>query len=252
MTDWEQGTYVWDSHALLDPARREAELEALQRAGMRRLYVGLDLAQTQDIARTGEAVTALEAAADARGMSLSLLLGDPHWMTEARRPHLIELLASLRELPFDALHLDLEVEQLGWPVPDARVQDWMDTLRDVYAMSPWPLEISAHHRWFEAAVPGVPCVPCALPVVGVERVSLMLYTRNADYAATRIAEIAERWPGLQFRLAQSVEDFLAPYETWDGASRAELAEQVDRWAGRLRPHGITGIDWQDWAAFPPR
>ena len=35
---------------------------------------------------------------------------------------------TLTTLPFAGLHLDLEVEQLGWPVPEARLRDWMDTL----------------------------------------------------------------------------------------------------------------------------
>src|SRR5690606_29431144 len=113
------------------------------------------------------------AEARAAGLEPLLLLGEPDWLRSGQRSELGLLLARLAGLPFAGLHLDLEVEQLGWPVPGQRLQDWLDTLALAVRSSPWPVELSSHHRWF-AADPGMPCVPCALPGLGVRQVSLMI------------------------------------------------------------------------------
>ena len=73
-----------------------------------------------------------------------LLLGDPAWINPADRPKLMALIRRFQNVPFDGLHLDLEVEQLGWPVPAARLQDWLNTVKEAKKRSPWPLSISAH------------------------------------------------------------------------------------------------------------
>jgi hypothetical protein len=188
--------------------------------------------------------------AHAQGLQVGLLLGDPAWIEPAGRQGLLSLLGQLQGLPFDALHLDLEVEQLGWPVPDSRVQDWLDTLAAVASLNPWPLELSSHHRWFAEPAAGQTCVPCALPQRGVQQVSLMIYTRNAERSAELAEQIAQRWPALRFRLAQSVEPQLSAEESWAGVPPRQLQQQVERWRVRLQPVGVTGIDWQDWTHYP--
>ena len=126
-----------------------------------------------------------------KGVQVSLLLGDPSWIEPPERHQLTDLLAKLRGLAFISLHLDLEVEQLGVPVPDQRLKDWLETLRVASSVSPWPVEISSHHRWFADPKPGQTCVPCALPDAGVRQVSLMIYTRNPNNSA----RMAEQSPG---------------------------------------------------------
>ena len=118
------------------------------------------------------------------------------------------------------------------------------------SVSPWPLELSSHHRWFAAPRAGEYCVPCELRQRGVRQVSLMIYTRNAARSAELAADIARRWPGLSFRLAQSVEPQLAADESWSAASRAQLQAQTERWRQQLQPQAVAGIDWQDWSHYP--
>ncbi|AYC31106.1 TolC family protein [Pseudomonas cavernae] len=248
--DWQQGVYVWDSVRLLDARSRTAELRELRRAGMQRLYLGLSAAQLADLPSLRQRLQATLAAARNEGLQVALLLGDPAWLQPEHRQGLLTLLGQLRGLPFAALHLDLEVEQLGWPVPDSRLQDWLDTLAAVTSINPWPLELSSHHRWFVEPVAGQTCVPCALPQRGVRQVSLMIYTRNAESSAALAEQIARRWPALQFRLAQSVEPQLTAEESWSGVPRHQLQRQVGRWRTRLQPVGIRGIDWQDWPNYP--
>lgn len=248
--EWSQGVYVWDSRRLLQASSRRAELRDLRRAGMQRIYVGLSAAQVADIPVLRQRLQGALDEAHAQGLQVGLLLGDPAWIEPAGRQGLLDLLGQLQGLPFDALHLDLEVEQLGWPVPDSRLQYWLDTLAAVASLNPWPLELSSHHRWFAEPAAGQTCVPCALPQRGVQQVSLMIYTRNAERSAELAEQIAQRWPALRFRLAQSVEPQLSAEESWAGVPPRQLQQQVERWRVRLQPVGVTGIDWQDWTHYP--
>ncbi|ORL62658.1 hypothetical protein B7H17_18000 [Pseudomonas putida] len=249
---WNQGTYVWNSAALLEPRRRPAELQALQQAGMQKIYLGLDAAQVRNLSATRQALEQLLAQASRQGLQVSLLLGDPSWIEPAQRHELIELVKKLDGLAFDSLHLDLEVEQLGWPVPEQRLRDWLDTLKAAAQASPWPVEIASHPRWFEPDPPAKTCVPCALPGLGVRQVSVMIYTSNSERGIQRANAIAKRWPDLRFRLAQSVEPQLLKSESWAGQTPAHLQQQVATWRKHLSPQGIAGIDWQAWADYPKR
>lgn len=248
--EWRQGVYVWDSRRLLQASSRRGELRDLRRAGMQRIYIGLSAAQVADIPALRQPLQSSLDEAHDQGLQIGLLLGDPAWIEPAGRQGLLSLLGQLQGLPFDALHLDLEVEQLGWPVPDSRLQDWLDTLAAVASLNPWPLELSSHHRWFAEPAAGQTCVPCALPQRGVQQVSLMIYTRNAERSAELAEQIAQRWPALNFRLAQSVEPQLPATESWAGVPSRQLQQQVERWRTRLQPVGVTGIDWQDWSYYP--
>ena len=248
--NWRQGTYVWDSRQLLDGQTRDDALLALREAGMQRIYLGLTAKQVGELERTRGQLDLLLEQARTLGLEVVLLLGDPQWLLPGSRQGLLELIGKLAALPFAALHLDLEVEQLGWPVPQTRLKDWMDTLAEVASISPWPLELSSHPRWFAAPRSGELCVPCSLPKRGVRQVSLMIYTRNPERSAELSESIAGRWPELTFRLAQSIEPHLAEQETWSGATRAQLNAQTERWRQRLQPMSVTGIDWQDWSFYP--
>lgn len=249
---WSQASYVWDSEGLLDPGHRATELAALRQAGMNKIYLGLKAEQIKNLATTRQQLAQLLPEAAGEGVQVSLLLGDPEWLKPQERHQLSELLGKLKGLSFISLHLDLEVEQLGVPVPDQRLKDWLDTLRMASAQSPWPVEISSHHRWFAEPKPGQTCVPCALPDAGVRQVSLMIYTRNPKNSARMAEQIAQRWPALQFRLAQSTEPQLDATESWAGASTEQLQRQTNAWREQLQPQGIAGIDWQAWRDFPKR
>ena len=249
---WSQASYVWDSEALLEPGQRPAELDALRNAGMDKIYLGLKAAQIKDLGTTRQRLEQLLRDAAGKGVQVSLLLGDPSWIEPPERHQLTDLLAKLKGLAFSSLHLDLEVEQLGMPVPDQRLKDWLETLRVASSVSPWPVEISSHHRWFADPKPGQTCVPCALPGAGVRQVSLMIYTRNPNNSARMAEQIARRWPDLQFRLAQSTEPQLDATETWAGVSTEQLQHQSSAWREQLQPLGIAGIDWQAWRDFPKR
>ena len=102
---------------------------------MTHLLIGLSATQVRT-ADSGAALSDLIREAHGRGQRVLLLLGDPAWINPADRPKLMALIRRFQNVPFDGLHLDLEVEQLGWPVPAARLQDWLNTLTDAQHRSP--------------------------------------------------------------------------------------------------------------------
>ena len=249
---WRQGVYIWDSHRLLARSGQDGELRQLQQQGIDDLLVGLAPAQVAAGAASERALASLLERAHGRNLTVQLLLGDPSWIRPAHRPELLALVARYRPLPFDGLHLDLEVEQLGWPVPDQRLRDWIDTLRAVQQASPWPVSISSHPRWFEPGVAGGDrfCLPCQLPPL--RAISLMIYGRQLERSAARALAIARRWPAQHFRLAQSLEANLAPRLSWPGTSSGQLRGQgpLGPWPQALESAGLGGIDWQDWQSYP--
>ncbi len=247
---WSQGVYIWDSRQLLDHTGLEPELRQLHQQGIDDLLVGLSPAQVEAGAATERALARLLERAHGRGMTVQLLLGDPSWIQPAHRPELLALVARYRPLPFDGLHLDLEVEQLGWPVPDQRLREWVDTLRAVQQASPWPVGMASHPRWFEPGPAGGDpfCLPCQLPPL--RAISLMIYGPDLARSAARARTIARRWPGRHFRLAQSLEAGLSPRLNWPGTSSGQLQGQVRPWRHVLESAGLGGIDWQDWQSYP--
>ncbi|HKS12590.1 MAG TPA: hypothetical protein VJS90_06075 [Pseudomonas sp.] len=246
---WSQGVYLWDSTALLDQRQQPAELAALRQAGMNRIHLGLTGVQLADT-QTIPALLGLLQEAHRQGLQVNLLLGDPSWIKPSQRHGLIATIQQLRALPFDGLHLDLEVEQLGWPVPDLRLRDWLETVRQAKAASPWPVQLSSHPRWFAEEARRDPCVPCELEKIGVSDISLMIYTRNPQRSSDKALAIARQWPGLHLRLAQSIERDQPSDLSWHGTDAAQLRQQHTDWRDALLPAGVGGIDWQSWTDFP--
>lgn len=250
---WSQGTYIWDSQTLLSSQRQQKELDRLQQLGFNELLVGLTGSQVKQGQKTKQDLQQLIQAAKMRGLKVSLLLGDPDWIEPTGRPELIKLIQRYQALPFDGLHLDLEVEQLGWPVPPKRLQEWVITLKQANDASPWPVSISSHPRWFEDSCNQLSnrqkvCIPKLIG--GIDSISLMMYQRNPDKVRQRSLAIARQWPQLRFRLAQSVESQLSKEESWHGVSAGQLQQQVNVWRQALSGAGIKGVDWQDWAQYP--
>jgi len=243
---WSQGVYIWDSRQLLDRTGQEAELGLLHQQGINDLLVGLTPAQVRAGPATERALANLLERAHGRKLTVQLLLGDPSWIQPGHRAELLALVARYRPLPFDGLHLDLEVEQLGWPVPAQRLRDWIGTLRAVQRASPWPVSVSSHPRWFEpGAAGGIRfCLPCQLPPL--RAISLMIYGPDPGRSTARARAIARRWPSQHFRLAQSLEAGLTATPSWPGPSPGQLGVGRQALAGA----GLGGIDWQDWQSFP--
>lgn len=248
---WRNAAYVWDSSALLDKQKLSAEIRALKQAGFNHVHLGFNASQVSQLNALGPEIGRLANQLEQQGLSVGLLLGDPDWMLVEHRQGLLQLLDRFAQHPFTELHLDLEVEQLGWPVPDSLLQGWLDTLEQVAQRSPWPVSIVSHHRWFAADQRNSEhCIPCALPDMGINNATLMLYSTGRESVVERTAAMLQAWPELDLHLAQSVEAALGPQNSWSGASPSELQAVNAYLRKELQTHGLAGVAWQDWAEYP--
>lgn len=236
------GAYLWNSHSTLaDP---DAAVMAWQAAGISRILLGLDGSQLAE-AELPVRLQALLDTAHARGVKVSLLLGDADWMTLQERPRLLALIRQLAPLPFDGLNLDLEVEQSkGWPEERAALrQMWLDTLRAAAAVSPWPLAATFHHRHLDS-----PDLADALRAAGVQEACVMIFSsRHATVLATE-RKAFQSLAGLPYSLVVSAEPALPVSESFATLGRqqiATLAQALLRQRGAAAP-ALYFQTWQDY------
>lgn len=248
---WSSATYIWDTRALLDQSLRNAQIEALLQAGFNHVYLGFTADQINQLSTLSPEITQAIQQLKQRGFTVDLLLGDANWLRKENRYELLQLIDTFAAYPFDNLHLDLEVEQLGWPVPESRLNDWLQTLKAAVQHSPWPVTLVSHHRWFATEQRAAKvCIPCALPDLKISSATLMLYSTAEQSVIARTAQMLKAWPELQLQLAQSVEAELAKENSWRGSTAAELSELNTSLRNQLQPLGLAGIAWQDWAHYP--
>jgi len=242
-----RAVYLWESQPLLGSLKqRQHHLQALANAGFNRVYLGLNNRQVRQPASLQNSVAALVREAGDLGIRVDLLLGDPLWLTEDHRGDLTELIRQLSDLPFARLHLDLEVEQLGWPVPERRLRQWIKTLDVAVEASPWPVTLVSHHRWFTGQNENDTCVPCRLPESGIRNVSMMIYTTRTERAVELMNRARKQWPQLTFRLTQSVESILPDSQSWHGLTLEELVAVENSFI----ENNVLSIEWQDWRNHP--
>ena len=246
--NWSRAVYVWNSSRLLAPESRQGELNALEEAGFDTLHLGLSARQLANSQGLSQRLRQLLESAHARNLNVTLLLGEPSWLRPDKRHNLRDLIQRLAGLDFDGLHLDLEVEQLGWPVPDERLENWLATVAMAQQASPWPISLVSHHRWFAPDRDGL-CIPCRLSAMGVESVSLMIYTTNQASLTERATAIATHWPDMAFRIVQSAEADLESANSWRGTPLKTLRSMERDWRQSMGTSGITGIEWQDWRNY---
>lgn len=207
----ELGTYLWNAEALLACAAasdaHRAGAEWAQTLNLDRLLISFTTAQVRQLQTEPALKMALSEAL--RGVaeqhiSLELLLGDPVWILPAGRSSLLELLELLRFLPVSGLHLDLEPEQLTEGDAASRHKQLAETLRQVVAVSPWPVSLSLHPRSMSQPVDGQP-FGAVLSDLNLAYVALMIYIGDPERVADKARPILNAYPGLHIKIAQSVE-----------------------------------------------
>jgi outer membrane protein TolC len=236
--------YVWSSQGLLEELAAPGEgrtVAGVRADGVQTLLVALDRAQIEAVRSDPQPLRSALRAAHSRGLQVELLLGEPTWLVPRARADLLAIVRALRELPFDGLHLDIEPEQLADPElsSDARLAALVDTVRDVRAVSPWPVGLSLHPRNLTRAV-GERSFGERMVELGAS-VTLMIYVSNPE----RVAEIAEpllaAYPELRQRIALSIEDELGAEESLHSYAPAERARRIESIEARVRAPGFAGI-----------
>ena len=243
----DRALYVWKSVQWLtesDDAGVDAKFAALRAAGVTRILVSLDAAQMARALADPAALADAVRRTHQHGFSVALLLGDPHWILVDDRPALIRIVTGLKSVPFDALHLDLEPEQLGEP-PErtpALLGSLADTLAAATLASPWPIGISIHPRDLDVPVDGTPFGV----LLGRLRVSptLMIYVSNPDRAVAIAAPLLRRFTDLTFRVAISLEDSLPRAESLRAFPDSERGRRIERMESRLTAPNFAGLSFE--------
>ncbi|MFZ5487808.1 MAG: TolC family protein [Pseudomonadota bacterium] len=237
------GWYVWKGRSMLThpqqlddlPVESRRVLLSFTDAELRALTQPMEQKQLQDFI----------AAAHGRRLQVELLLGEPTWVLPQQRGTLLALIDALRDLPFDALHLDLERSQL--PVPQQRswIGDLMDTLREVHKRSPWPIALTTNYRELRQ-----PDFAARVHAAGVREIVAMLYVSDVNRAAAIARELLRGPAGLRLSLAQSIEPGLSAQESSYAAGRAASLARWRELARRLMSvSGFNGIVVQSWEDY---
>jgi hypothetical protein len=210
-----RAVYLWTSQPWLSGSASEvgAALARLRDSGIRTLRVSLDADQIEQHAGDAATLRLLAERASAAGIRIELLLGEPTWILPKHRARLLQIVQQLRDAPFTALHLDLEPNMLDdTPAGTARLlPELVQTLREVQAVSPWPLACSLHPRYLTASADGV-ALGDRLTELGVAP-TLMIYVANPQRVVEIARPIMARFPRLRFGVALSVEHTLEREES---------------------------------------
>jgi hypothetical protein len=242
--------YHWETEPWLDgslPCRDV--LQRLTEHGIGRVLLGLNGAQIRR-AQTVEGARSLRTFMDCArsgGVTVELLLGEPTWILPGGREDLITIIQQLKDIPFDGLHLDLEPDQLDTSrySREYLLGELIHTLQAVGQVSPWPVGISVHPRFFDKAKLKL-CLACALETMRISEVVLMVYVSDPAKAAERVRPILKRNPGLRFSVALSVEPSLEPSESYAGQGGAAVSKAVESLKQRLGGGNFSTIVIQSW------
>lgn len=239
--------YVWKSGQWLtasDGPGVDAKFAALRAAGVARILVSLDAGQMAQALSDPAALADAVRRTHQHGFSVALLLGDPHWILPDDRPALIRIIRGLKSVPFDALQLDLEPEQL-----DARPErapallgSLADTLAAATLASPWPIGISIHPRNLDVPVNGTP-FGVLLDRLRISP-TLMIYVSNPARAVAIAAPLLQRFSDLTFRVAVSLEESLPRAESLRPFPDAERSRRIEQIESRLAAPNFAGLSFE--------
>lgn len=191
--------------------------------------------------------------AQRRGKKVELLLGDPDWILPEQREKLLMIVKKLSNINFDGLHLDIEPDQLESNMPGkARLEELIETVRQVSAVSPWPVGASIHPRYLTKAASFDICVPCELKAKGIKEITVMYYAMNLTNIVTALKSAMNQYPDLLFSLAQSLELELGPENSYVHKPQSIFIHAMKQLQDQLRAPNFTGLviqSWQDLVSY---
>ena len=203
--------------------------------------------------RAASHLTRVLTTARAKGFRVELLLGEPSWMLTEHRQKLLTIIQSLRSLPFDGLHLDLEPNQISL-TPErtpALLAGLVDTLDAAKKISPWEITLCIHPRYLTQPA-GDATLGAALQRAGVRHVMMMIYVANTRRTVEIAGEAMKAFPQLRLSVAVSVEPESIVGK--DGSlaleGRKRFYEKVWAMDRELRAHAnYNGIAAQEWESL---
>ena len=265
----DRALYLWHSADWLANTANTAgvgKFAEMHTAGIRRLLISLDAQQMQRALADPTPLVRAVRSTHEQGFSVELLLGDPTWIRPGGREQLLALIAGLKSVPFDGVHLDLEPAQLD-PAPDklpGLLVSLTRTLAAVSLASPWPVAMSTHPRDLDVQLPRM-----RLGNVQLERASfaqalrelkvsptLMVYVANPERAVAIAEPLLQRYPQLSFSVALSLEKSLPREESLWAYPPDERRQRIERVERELASANFRGVTleledaWGDAAGLP--
>ena len=237
------GWYVWKGQSFLDHPRQLDDLPAQSR----RLLLSFTNQELDALVQSEGSKRLLDfiEVAHARGVGVELLLGEPTWVLPQQRAKLLALIDGLRNLPFDALHLDLERGQLEKQQQSSWSEYLLQTLRAVRSRSPWPIALTTNYRELQQ-----PDFTARVHAAGVYEIVAMLYVSDVERASAIARELLRGPAGLRLSLAQSIESGLSAQESSYVLGRATSLAHWKELARRLASvPGFNGIVVQSWEDY---
>ena len=201
------GLYLWRSGDVLrDEKRARAFLKRCRGWGVDRLLISLDGRQLRQIAE-GKDRRLRDFIGEARseGIGVEALLGEPTWLLPARREALLRSVMLAASLPFEAVHLDIEPDQLDANLTrKARGRLLLETLTAASQASTLPVGISIHPRYLEGR--DEEAIGPLLDPPSLYEVAVMIYGVPLNEAKARYETLKKRYPSLPLTLALSAEE----------------------------------------------
>lgn len=242
--------YVWNLGNLI---KQQSLWEKNPATEVNRLLVSLNEQEISQAATDSARLRKFLAEARQRGKKIELLLGDPDWILPEQREKLLLMVRKLSGINFDGLHLDIEPDQLESELTGkARLQELIETIRQVAAVSPWPIGISIHPRYLTAESSFDLCIPCELKAIGIKEIAVMYYSMNIANIVTTLKMAMKQYPDLVFSLAQSLERELAPENSYAHKPRQVFSNAMQQLRNQLQSPNFGGLiiqSWQDWESY---
>ncbi|MGC9193848.1 MAG: TolC family protein [Syntrophobacteraceae bacterium] len=243
--------YVWDSAPLLNGGGSEKSAwESFNAFAIDRVLLSLDRQQIQ-AAATAQGARRLRLSLETAhrdGLRVDLLLGEPLWILPDHRQDLLDIVKQLKGFAFDGLHLDLEPDSLDTRQYSRKylLAQLVKTLEAVHDLSPWPLSLSIHPRYFDQKE-FKDYLGEAFSKIPISEVTLMVYIANPEKVARRVAPILEANPKLRFSIALSVEPELSPGESYNSKGWSALKEAIEALKSRLDHSNFSAVIIQSWS-----
>ena len=242
--------YTWNYDRLMS---RSGVWEQIQKMRINRILLSLNKSQIKSVASNPEFLNNFINKAQKRGIKVELLLGDPNWILPNERNNLIEIIKKLGNVNFSGLHLDIEPDQLEVKLEDKeRLEELIETIHLAKIVSPWPVGISTHPRYLVKEPSSGVCLICQLQQIGVTEIAVMYYSLNRQNIVTALKSAMNKYPGLVFSLAQSLERELGPENSYVHKPRQFFNNAMTQLQNQLEAPNFGGIiiqSWQDWEAY---
>jgi hypothetical protein len=166
---------------------------------------------------------------------------------------LLKIIKKLKHIHFDGLHLDIEPEQLSELQVDKKMlEEFVKTIRQAAAASPWPIGVSVHHRYLAQESTHGMCMLCQFASIGVTEITVMYYSVNVANVTAAMQSAMQQFPELRFSLAQSLERELEPENSYAHKPHATFRRAMQQLHIQLQGSNFNGLaiqSWKDWEAY---